>query len=110
VCARFGCRITRPAARIFIFYAQLIITVRTHAPLLQDNTIPLRSKQLALTTITQLIQLPPRISQLTRCSLLKAQNVFSGSATKDPNPRYDDDDDPQVSPGILRICAPRIHF
>ncbi len=37
--------------------------------------IPLRSKQLALTTITQLIQLPPRISQLTRCSLLKASHA-----------------------------------
>ena len=47
---------------------------------LQDNTIPLRSKQLALTTITQLIQLPPRISQLTRCSLLKAAfNTIFGS-------------------------------
>jgi hypothetical protein len=43
--------------------------------LVQDNMIPLRSKQLALTTITQLIQLPPRISQLTRCSLLKASHA-----------------------------------
>ncbi|XP_023324699.1 maestro heat-like repeat-containing protein family member 1 [Eurytemora carolleeae] len=39
---------------------------------LQDNLISLKSKQMALIAITNLIQLPPVISQLTRCSLLKA--------------------------------------
>jgi len=40
--------------------------------LLQDNHIPLTSKQMALISMTNLIQLPPAISQLTRCSMLKA--------------------------------------
>ena len=40
--------------------------------ILQDNLISLKSKQMALIAITNLIQLPPVISQLTRCSLLKA--------------------------------------
>jgi len=39
---------------------------------LYDTSVSLSCKQLALTTLTNLIQLPPNISQLTRCSLLKA--------------------------------------
>ena len=40
--------------------------------ILQDNLIALRTKQMALIAITNLIQLPPAISQLSRCALLKA--------------------------------------
>ena len=39
---------------------------------LQEAAISQTARQLALTTLTALIQLPPNISQLSRCSLLKA--------------------------------------
>ena len=39
---------------------------------LQDNLVSLRSKQMALRAVTNIIQLPPVLSQITRCSLLKA--------------------------------------
>lgn len=39
---------------------------------LYDNSVSLSSKQMALHALTNLIQLPPNITQLTRCSLLKA--------------------------------------
>ena len=46
---------------------------------LQDQSNSPASRQLALTTLTSLIQLPPNISQLSRCSLLKAcfSTIFS---------------------------------
>ena len=46
---------------------------------LQDQSNLPASRQLALTTLTSLIQLPPNISQLSRCSLLKAcfSTIFS---------------------------------
>ena len=40
--------------------------------ILQESSISTDLKQLALDALTNLIQLPPNISQLTRCSLLKA--------------------------------------
>jgi len=39
---------------------------------LQDNQVSLKSKQLALLALTNMIQLPPAISQSTRCIMLKA--------------------------------------
>jgi len=47
--------------------------------LLQDSMISLSAKQMALSALTSLIQLPPNISQLSRCSLLKAcfSTIFS---------------------------------
>jgi len=39
---------------------------------LQDNLVSLRSKQMALRAVTNIIQLPPVLTQITRCALLKA--------------------------------------
>jgi hypothetical protein len=47
--------------------------------ILQNSSLSLSSRQLALHCLTSLIQLPPNISQFTRCSLLKAcfSTIFS---------------------------------
>merc|ERR1719186_2384428 len=47
--------------------------------ILQNSALSLSSRQMALHCLTSLIQLPPNISQFTRCSLLKAafSTIFS---------------------------------